>query len=775
MSLPLKTFRDIDTFIAELREETRYRTRFPVRIILVEGLYLWQEMVRLLQPEVDYCLRLSFFCAGADAFPCAASVVTSIERWLKEDGPSKMLVLPWAEWLRLEAGQEEPREALEQLIKLVQKEKVGEKRLYIPLFESPEVVNQLRGRLTRYLAQGELPSMWKLAGKGSVTLDVLPFTPQGVSGRLVEGVRAYLECWECGGADRLVLVTRWAPGLKGYKANFTVRVCWNAYQVLVNRITLWPDEVMEEWGSEEEWRWLGEASREGESFLQLVTRILNLKKYESSEVMQRWRGWSKRERWLAWLWSKVERTATGYLAKVLAKSNTIEQFENELVIFVLEERITVAEARERKELLEAMGVTELPGDFLTRLRELPDPLHRLACLTGFSEEERELVVLAVGELLERGALWEEWWGYLEVAYPELSWYLTVPPMEEIPEASLQEYFHLYTRSRVRDRADEQLLERARRMAADQVLWKFRARDQALEELKRPETCVLWVDGMSVEWLGVLLKALGERGDVIATFEVVRANLPTVTDNNKGWESEEWVERTVDDEAHRIPYSYPRALVKQLDAVCHTARRAVQLLDTFNEVIITADHGLTRFAKTTGCLQLADGVEVHKWGRCATFSPGFPVQTLLHPGCAVYGNTLVLLTHERLCGAKGISYQVHGGGTPEEWLVPIVRVRKASRPSRAEAVHVQVLTPRVSLNVRSEGELQVKVAGYEGRLELHLQQHVFRGQPKAKEVWVFVLRGLKAGKYRGVLHGHTGKLAEVEFLVLRGLVEEDLGL
>jgi len=284
--------------------------------------------------------------------------------------------------------------------------------------------------------------------------------------------------------------------------------------------------------------------------------------------------------------------------------------------------------------------------------------------------------------------------------------------------------------------------------------------------------ILWVDGLGMEWLGVLLETLRTREDVSVTIEVARANLPTTTENNRGWDTEKAVVRTIDRDGHEVPY--PWALIKQLSTVREVANRALSFLDTMEQVVITADHGLTRFAKTSGGIRLAGNVQVHKWGRCATVPSGFSLKPELQADCLLQGCTLILLTHEKFYGQSGTAYQVHGGATPEEWLVPVVRGRRIDRGYGVQAV--RVLTPQVLFNVRGEGELRVELVGYKGKaVELRTSQYIFEGKQTPGGVWVFYLRGLKGGRYQGFLQGDAGELAEIEFDAVRGLVEEDLGL
>jgi hypothetical protein len=769
----IKTFSDVDEFMLELRKEAEQPTRFPVRFILVEGLRSWQDLLNALKPEVDHHFYLSDCCADTDTYPIASELRRLVREWLESRGSIKSLIVPWAEWLRLSIEEEydSDSEALEGLIELARCEKIGNKRIYIPLFEYPKLVDHLQERLTRYrVRDSEYPPIWKLSGEGAVTVEVLPFAIKKVEGRLIEGIKTYFKCWEQGGAKKIVLITRWASELRELCGRFTVRVYPSGYKMLCKKLSSWPESVREDWGKEKYWAWLAVESHDKDSFSELAARLLNMREYDFHQIIRNWYAWTENKKWLAWLWGKVDGKTEGYVDRVLKESNSPEQLEEKLVFNVLMRQITPEEARQRKELLKDMGLTDLPRTFLDRAREITDPVHRLACLAGFSREELVLAVKTVRDLLEEKIPEEKWWDYLEIAYPELTWYMSVPSLE----SPLREYFLDYTRSRVCDRADERLFEQARQIAIKELLWKFSSREQALEEFRqRNRVCVVWADGMGVEWLGALLGAFSEFPEVEAEFEITRSNLPTVTETNRGWESEEWVERAVDKEGHESPY--PDALVKQLEAVCRLARRAVKLLERFEEVIITSDHGLTRFARSSGGFRLPEGVEIDRWGRCAILPPGFPIETLPKPDCLVDGNTIVLLTHERIYGFSGSSQQMHGGATPEEWLVPLVKLRRVRREFAPEEIKVQVLTPSIQLNVHGEGELRLEVIGFEGELELRLQSQVFKGRLEAKDIWIFEMQGLKGDRYEGALYSGGRKLADVEFKAQKGLEEIDLGL
>lgn len=776
MKPSLISFQDVEELIATIREDARRTDRFPVRLILVQGLSAWQKVLERLRWEVDVVLSLSSFCAGEDIYPSAQSIETSIEDYFRRDMTQRVLILPWGEWLRLErgdAGEYRQQDAFNLLVKLARREKVGKTRIYIPLFESVDVVKRMQEQISRYTA-GEIPPVWRITGRGFIKVIVAPFAPCHTIGPVVNGVQAYLECWAHGGAAELLLVTQWTPWLSGCKGNFTVEVCPGAYQVLTNTVKSWPAKIAEEWGQEEDWRWLAQHSRQGETFGELATTILNVKEYQGEQLFSRWDTLSPAEQWLVWLWSKLEFSGSGYMGRVLEQSTDVEQFKKGLIYHVLERMPTPAEVQERKKFLLAIGQKELPVAFLEAVAELPGPLHRLACLLGFTRQERELAVLAIKELLDKSRPEEEWWPYLEIVYPELAWYLTVPALQE---RKVQRYFELYVRSRLRDAAEPQLLEEAREIARGQPLWKYRLRDQVLEELRQGGAVrVLWMDGVGVEWLGALLQAFRVKEEVAVDFHITRANLPTITGANKGWQAEEEVDRRVDREGHQFPYEYHRVLVTQLESICEMTRRAANLVSVGREVIITSDHGLTRFARTNGTVSLPEGAQVHKWGRCATLPPWFPPDVLPQDNSLYHEDEAILLTHEKYRGHTGVAGQVHGGATPEEWLVPVIRIYKPVRPLRPELLKVWVLTPEVLLNVREEGELRIELTGYEGYMvQLRVGRRVFAGQRSAETIWIFQLRRLEPGSHCGILEGEAGKLAEIQFTVAKGLVEDTLGL
>jgi hypothetical protein len=210
---------------------------------------------------------------------------------------------------------------------------------------------------------------------------------------------------------------------------------------------------------------------------------------------------------------------------------------------------------------------------------------------------------------------------------------------------------------------------------------------------------------------------------------------------------------------------------QMGVIERVVKRAFGALTGSPMVIITSDHGLTRFAGAMGRVPLPEGAEIGKWGRYAIAER----EGRLPPGAnyVVDGRFAVLTTHERFAGAPGSSGEVHGGATLEECLVPVIRVKRRVQPS--PILGVTVVTPQVKFSVRGEGRLVVRVLGSCKGVWLRVFHRQFVGREVSGDAWEFTLTDLTPGRYRGKVEWEGGHAGQVEFEVIRGLAEKDLGV
>lgn len=752
-------FSSADELIAHLRAEGVKGERFATRFILVQGCRAWDDLVLKLTYEVDRVARLSEFCSGPDVFPD----ITRLQKYLKEEvsGCRSVLLIPLAECIRLDP------ESAEVIRSLAEWPAEKIRRLYIPLLSAEEFFFPEISRVSRY-REGLLPDIWCLRGEGSSEIIVAPF-PAGSGERPVaEGIKEYLSRWERGSVRKVWLVTAmaaWLP-VRQVWSECRVRVYPSSFDY-VRRNVGW-EELREEWGSPGDWEWLADQVREGDSLDRVAGRLLNVAGYNAQQLFTLWQDLDERGRWLVWLWSKARSRPDSYLHHVLRKSNGLGDFSYNAIMTIFALPRSLSFSRERKELLERLGVNLMPAEFWERYRELADPLDRVAVLTDVSAAEQEQLVLCAGELLAKYSP-DLWWDYLEVAFPKLAWYLQ-PPLTG--DDFVDAYFPTYNRCRVKDQADEKLAALISKWAEHQLLWSYPTRSELLAKQRTAGGRMLWVDAMGAEWTGLLTQLLARSGQVECEVSIARANLPTTTEANREWEAHEDVVRGLDDIAHHYAYQFPQSYLKALEVIEDVAYRALALLAQYPVVVITSDHGLSRFAATSNLrVEAPDGAAVEPRGRYArlledSFDTSNNKLWVMEEGIAY------LLTHSRFRGGSGNLGEIHSGAAPEECLTPVIVVRKTSIDAQPR---FDLVTEPIKLNAKGDGTLTLRCNRKVASVELRVAGQALPGKSGAELTWSFTLKGWKAGKYTGKLYCNNQLVGEIAFEATRGIVQDDLGL
>lgn len=762
----MQVVEDAARLLELVRQEGGGITRFPVRFILVKGLPAWREVVDGLTLESDEIIRLSSLCRGADTFPDLETLLSL----LKQKRGKKVLVLPLGECLRFSFFQD----ARLTLRKLASLEQIGQERFYFPLFEVGDVFDQEMERVTRHQG-GTLPQAWSVVSHGAVKVQVAPIDRKRRAYKAISGIKIYLQAWEDGGLDRIHLVTRHAPYMEKRFGGFEIQVYRHAYEVVEEKVNTGPNEksvFRYKHGRDDQWRWLAMEVGETEYFADLAARLLNVRVYDALQLSSRWGSFDDNQKWLFWLWSKAEARPGTYLHLALEGNDSFDEYEEALINGVFKRNLDVEMLKERKKLLKGLMISELPESFWRSWSEQRDPVVKLSVLTGLTVREKEQAVLTVKELLEAGRGADNWWPYLEIAFPELAYYLTI---FHLKDDFITGYFRHYAHSKVTDHPKAELLMLARKAAETKTILEFPTRHVLLERFSCDSTTtVLWVDGLGLEWVGLINGLLRERKGLEFDLDIARSNLPTITELNKGWEYETEVERELDSIAHKPNYRFPGSLVEEIEVVKQVVDRVAGMLDRFQEVMITSDHGLTRFPVSGGKVPPPPGATVCKWGRYVEFSEN-RVEDSSNPNWITDGNRIMQAVHQKFEGGGGCAGEVHGGATLEEALVPVIRVREAVGAVLASRVKLQLPDTPVRLNARGEGRLIIEVTRPLGGMRLRVADRVFTGAQQGIGRWVFMLKGFKTGEYRGQVEFEDNSIKEIEFRTLKGLAEDKLGL
>lgn len=768
----------MEELLRVLQEDLTIPARFPVRFILMDDIRSWQELFYKIRGLVDRIVCLSDLCSGADTLPD----IDRLTFELHKDRDRNILVLPLAEYLRLH---EDQRDCLRTLASI--DESSTKRRVYIPLCNISDVFFSEMNKLSRF-ADRHLCEHYVLKSDDRENQDGVRiiFVPDRVDVSMLEnelcrGLKAYFRLWENGGRDKIVLATQFAKSFKSVHGSFSLLVLRNSFEVVAEYIqgsTL----LREEDGTEEQWDTMLRTLRRGETIHDVFRRVFNSLELDTNVLFRKWRDYTQFQRWLLWMWCRFDLRA-GYLQHVFSHNKSCASLVDDMVNGVfrmpaMASALDLSWLRERKEALECLGVANMPSSFWKGLRAITDPLQILRALTGISDEEKREAIIAVGKLLEQDVPPEKWMGYLEIVYPELAWYLEALLVDD---ELLYRYFREYCRAKLMDKVTDDIVQLAQEAHGEHHLWKIPVRKNVLDQEKPKSGKVYWVDGLGVEWLGLVVRLIKRRyPDVSVDYIVTRANLPTITDYNRGWDEdgEHYSNKGLDVLIHNYTCEYPDYIIKEIETVDKIIQEAIGFLGDAGRLIVASDHGTSRLAAIYKgeSVPLPAGAVAEKFGRYCVCTDAYE-KAGNYDECVAYDNNLIFATHRRFRMSGNVQGETHGGATLEEVLVPVLLLGKATPEERQEQIPFKLLTPQVKLDARKEGVLKVAVECQMEKLTMVASGNIFEGRPVGDH-WEFRIIGLKSAKHTGKLYGRISAknhfIGEVEFgLQLRGLVQTEM--
>lgn len=265
----------------------------------------------------------------------------------------------------------------------------------------------------------------------------------------------------------------------------------------------------------------------------------------------------------------------------------------------------------------------------------------------------------------------------------LSAYCSDKGLEKYPD--LAAYMTEYRALKCADEISDEFVQRAFKSAVpDEIV----SRMSLLAEYKTdPETVVLVVDALGVEYLPFLLARCRVHRFEAKAVDCARSNLPTSTTYNpvdKEWgasgryrkfnEFDSLLHEPFDDHAEALA-----AELKMIDV--QVMSKIEDLLKIYRRVVLTADHGATRLAvvarrdgKSRDIKEFDGKVDVLDWRyakrKCAEHLDSELVAETV-------GDGFVLIKgYNRFSKSGGPGFEMHGGATIEEQVVPFVVIERA---------------------------------------------------------------------------------------------------
>ncbi|HQE49917.1 MAG TPA: BREX-4 system phosphatase PglZ, partial [Fervidobacterium sp.] len=745
---------------------------FATRFILVDTPEEYNVLLNWLRNHCDKVLNLADFCSGDDVFPMLSGVLATLDVMEKD---ATACIVGVSEFMRLV-----PEKVKSFFSKLFERETAKNRRIYLPLFRGRELLSQLLEGYDRVIYK-ETPDVLSVKVFSNqlkdIELTVAPFAQRKVQSgvKLLNGVRELFTLWSNQSnvqrSTRFWLKTEFAGIVKeGASSHYTVQVYKSAWDFLTDKLKLVAEKNL---GTEEQWTWLAENVEEDDDFDRLASRLLNRKKYSSEVINHFWKDSVKNgngpKRWLSWLWAKLSEPQGSYLRMTLDMSNDINQFEESVALAIFDaNELTFDLIKERKKLLLDLGPPNLPKLFWEKYNKLEKPESKLAVLTDFTDKEKCEAVRNVGDLLKIKPSGESWIRILEITYPTLFNYLTGFLLDD---EFANKYFNFYRKSRIMDCVSEEhahLLEEWNQ----EKLWLYDTRHSVLEKVNKQSEEIIWIDALGLEWLGVIAGSI-DPNEYTVECKVVRAELPTVTTENNEWKDEnEFVRYDLDENAHDTQYKFPDNFVKALDIIEDKVNKKLrEELHNSQVLILTSDHGLSRFAAISNDkVPTPDGYEARRGGRYASLSnTAEKIKTTSlerYPDVIKTEGELIQVRYRNFIGSPVHGGEIHGGASPEEVLVPVIRIAR-----EALSIKLTVETPEVEIDIKGRGLLVIRSSGSLSAPMLQITNMSLEGHYEGENKWSFLLEGLRDGEYSGSLYDNGRNLGEVKFKVKkRGAIE-----
>ncbi len=385
--------------------------------------------------------------------------------------------------------------------------------------------------------------------------------------------------------------------------------------------------------------------------------------------------------WPAHIWLLRRRLpGDSFIAKVVSgdvtRDNLLWKYIVGSVIDVLSDMNAKKYAAERAEALKTVGSNyeSLIVEFIGQTKESGDALQFLNC--GTNAERVEIVRRASTEDLSYGLPK----GYGEM-FPTLADYFS--PAFKFEDAATNAYFKEYRMHKVSGSITDSFVKRAYDFVVPKT---YPSRDAIMAELHtQSDVALLVVDAMGAEYMPLLLALAKRRGMNIESQAVVTAKLPTETIFNPiKWDEArilpeiKSIDNIVHNGAAKHEVSIPERNFAETLRVFETEimNRIADGLTRFARVVVTADHGASRLA-----------VIAHNEGKSTTLpwagQPDAWRYSLAPQGAArppeleqeYFPETKktywIVRGYNRLPKMGGKLYELHGGATLEERLVPIV--------------------------------------------------------------------------------------------------------
>ena len=275
-------------------------------------------------------------------------------------------------------------------------------------------------------------------------------------------------------------------------------------------------------------------------------------------------------------------------------------------------------------------------------------------------------------------------------YPDLSDYLSTSL--NLMTAEQEDYFSQYRFLKVTNNLTAEFAAKVQEVAAQKGkdIYLFKSRDQIVENEYSDSAAIYFVDAMGVEYLNYFFANFSPLDEKISVrYQVGYCDLPSITTINEGFlQGKNIAAKTSEfDDIKHSTLNYPENIVAELNFLSTLKEKILTALEKYRKIILTSDHGASRLAviarknnfdKTFA----ADGRNIFKCGR---FADALPDDENNFSSAIYYGGKIIFADYSRFLQTGSTGNEIHGGATLEEWLVPVITIKKISKPKMQKKI------------------------------------------------------------------------------------------
>lgn len=750
----LKSLEELEQY---LNSEIMHQDRYIFRFINVNSIAFWLELKKMLTQRCFEIKKISSFCFGEDLTPNINRLCAELET-IKDN----TLLIPLSEHLRINHNEKE--ETLAKLININFNEEVflNKKRLYIPMFRMENCLKKILSidqRLENHLLFLETETDEE---KYSVKIVSQDLESAFFGENRVFGYKGFLEYWEGTPGNSVIIFTGLGKLLKRNVFPDDVEVFLKSFDVIKQK-NLFDFEIKEEFGEEWQWRQFLELTKGQKSSSDFFNDYFGTK-LTKFQLLESWLEYNDFKKWLSWLWLKGN-SSSQYLNSVLSQENKYTNFIKDLTCGLI--KYSKKDLNfdklysERRELLKALKIRELPWEFWEELKGIPDN-EKIFYLTDNTRKERETIIELIGKT---GSI-DSVRGILKNSYPELYHYLEEYVFED---ETISNYFNEYKSQKLQNHFSQKFLELVSKLGDKKgVWWKLSSRNNLVEKNYDSQTIIYLVDGMGFEYISLIQYLLENKfKSVFYKVQIGYSNIPTITELNKDFiEGRKFeINRDLDQLKHNC--EYPKGIENELEIVKEAVREAVNFLEIYDKVILVSDHGFSRGAI------LAKGkshkpypeAKVERFGRYCIHPKATNEE--IYNGCILNGKYHVFANYDRFSIGGNEQSEIHGGATLEEVLVPIFVM---SKTPLEEKVKITVLEEEIKLRPGVLPKVKFKIDKNYSEVIAVVDGKQYKCIMEG-EHWFFEPEVGKKDYYKVNLFS-KGKIGEFSYKIIKGSTESD---